>query len=49
MSLIAICRCGHHILDHDHYRAGTDCASCGCVRYRLSVRRTVAASLRRRR
>lgn len=25
----AVCRCGHSRDQHTHYRAGTDCGSCG--------------------
>lgn len=28
------CRCSHGRDAHAHYRAGTDCALCGCGRYR---------------
>ncbi len=32
----ARCRCGHGVDAHEHFRSGTDCASCGpdvCRRY----------------
>lgn len=29
------CRtCGHERERHRHYRAGTDCSACDCLRYR---------------
>jgi hypothetical protein len=28
------CRCGHVSVAHEHYRRGTDCALCGCGRYK---------------
>lgn len=28
------CSCGHGKQAHQHYRAGSDCALCGCGRYR---------------
>jgi hypothetical protein len=28
------CRCGHGRQAHEHYRRGSDCALCGCGRYR---------------
>lgn len=28
------CSCGHVRAAHEHYRRGTDCALCGCGRYR---------------
>ena len=28
------CRCGHGKQTHEHYRRGSDCALCGCDRYR---------------
>lgn len=27
------CRCGHVEGTHEHYRRGTDCAVCDCVKY----------------
>jgi hypothetical protein len=30
----ALCRCGHSYRVHQHYRAGSDCSSCECVRFR---------------
>jgi hypothetical protein len=30
----APCRCGHGSEAHEHFRAGTDCAQCGCGRFR---------------
>lgn len=34
------CVCGHGEVEHQHYRAGTECAShqCGCRRYRPTAR-----------
>lgn len=31
--------CGHHRHAHQHYRPGTECAFCGCPRYRQAVAR----------
>jgi hypothetical protein len=28
------CTCGHGFDAHEHYRRGTDCALCGCPRFR---------------
>lgn len=28
------CRCGHDRDAHEHFRRGTDCAACGCARFR---------------
>lgn len=28
------CRCGHAEKAHEHYRRGTDCALCDCVRFK---------------
>jgi hypothetical protein len=28
------CRCGHDVTVHEHWRAGSDCATCSCTRYR---------------
>lgn len=28
------CRCGHDRDAHEHFRRGTDCASCDCARFR---------------
>jgi hypothetical protein len=33
------CTCGHGKQTHEHYRAGSDCALCGCGRYRRPLRR----------
>lgn len=33
----SLCRCGHPLLAHEHFRRGTDCAWCplgACVRFR---------------
>lgn len=35
----ALCVCGHRQVAHEHYRAGSDCASCPpqeCLRFRSS-------------
>jgi hypothetical protein len=34
----APCRCGDPGAAHEHYRAGTDCALCGCDRFRPASR-----------
>ena len=28
------CQCGHIAFAHEHYRRGTDCSLCECVRYK---------------
>ncbi|MCZ2829874.1 hypothetical protein O2W14_13605 [Modestobacter sp. VKM Ac-2986] len=33
------CSCGHGKRTHEHYRAGSDCALCGCGSYRGPLRR----------
>jgi hypothetical protein len=33
------CRCGHVQGAHEHYRRGSDCALCPCVRFRSTSRR----------
>jgi hypothetical protein len=33
------CRCGHDATVHEHWRAGSDCATCDCTRYRSTQRR----------
>jgi hypothetical protein len=33
------CRCGHVSVAHEHYRRGTDCALCGCGRYKSAQAR----------
>jgi hypothetical protein len=38
-SLAKPCSCGHGKQVHQHYRAGSDCALCGCGRYRGPLRR----------
>lgn len=46
------CRCGHERELHEHYRRGTDCASCDCERFRARTSNPVAAvvaAVRRRR
>lgn len=34
-----ICKCGHHVTRHDHYRRGTDCSAeaCGCPAFSSDV------------
>jgi hypothetical protein len=29
-----LCSCGHGKQAHEHYRRGSDCALCGCARFR---------------
>ena len=37
-SLLSLaCRCGHPREAHQHYRAGTDCALCRCLRFRVRL------------
>ena len=36
------CRCSHARAAHEHYRSGSDCAQCGCERYRAGFVLTVA-------
>ena len=31
------CTCGHPHQAHEHYRRGTDCAMCACVRFRAGA------------
>jgi hypothetical protein len=38
------CTCGHPRQAHEHYRRGSDCALCGCARFR----RRCGLGLRRR-
>lgn len=33
LPLLSTCRCGHDRSAHEHYRAGTDCGLCDCVRF----------------
>jgi hypothetical protein len=46
----APCRCGHGSEAHEHFRAGTDCARCGCGRFRNAkgLKARIAALLGRR-
>ncbi|MEN3298054.1 hypothetical protein [Pseudonocardia sp.] len=46
----APCRCGHGSEAHEHFRAGTDCARCGCGRFRdaKGLKARIAALLGRR-
>ncbi|RZT87374.1 hypothetical protein EV383_4294 [Pseudonocardia sediminis] len=30
------CRCGHDADAHEHFRAGSECATCDCARYRTT-------------
>jgi hypothetical protein len=43
------CECGHSQRAHRHYRGGTDCSLCDCLRYRdaTSLRARITARLRR--
>lgn len=34
---VSSCRCGHTAELHEHYRAGSECAACGCGRYRTTA------------
>jgi hypothetical protein len=38
-SLGTPCSCGHGKRAHEHYRAGRDCALCGCGKYQGPLRR----------
>ena len=42
LSFRRTCRCSHAKAAHEHYRAGSDCASCDCARYRFGFVLTVA-------
>nr|WP_296066554.1 hypothetical protein [uncultured Actinoplanes sp.] len=33
----ALCVCGHPHGAHQHYRPGTECASCECARFRRAA------------
>ncbi len=33
VSAAAMCGCGHGRTAHEHYRRGSDCAFCDCLRY----------------
>ena len=33
VSFRRLCRCGHGKGAHEHYRSGSDCSSCGCLRF----------------
>ena len=35
------CRCGHVVGAHEHYRRGTDCAVCECMKYSRQGRRSL--------
>lgn len=35
--LPSTCRCGHARTAHQHYRAGTDCALCDCMKFQLHL------------
>ena len=37
------CRCAHVRLAHEHFRRGTDCALCDCVRFVALTHHRVAA------
>lgn len=32
------CLCGHVVGTHEHYRRGSDCAVCDCMKYRRTKR-----------
>ena len=42
------CRCGHGPTAHDHYRRGTDCGLCECLRFRTTQASVLARLLERR-
>ena len=31
------CTCGHEVAAHEHYRRGTDCALCDCMKFRAGA------------
>lgn len=35
---LRVCRCGHHLDTHEHYRRGLDCARCDCRAFMPVVR-----------
>jgi hypothetical protein len=43
-----MCTCGHTGEAHEHYRAGTDCGSCRCGRYRSARLRKIIFFWRKR-
>jgi hypothetical protein len=42
------CSCGHPRRAHEHYRRGSDCAMCGCGRFRRPRRLALRLGWRRR-
>ncbi len=42
----ATCGCGHVKRAHEHYRRGSDCAFCDCVRYRRPLLRRLVRFVR---
>lgn len=42
------CSCGHPRRAHEHYRRGSDCAMCGCRRFRRPRRLALRLGWRRR-
>lgn len=48
---LRLCRCGHEVDAHQHYRGGTDCAVCGrarCRAFRFRAGRGARSSIGRR-
>jgi hypothetical protein len=44
----ATCRCGHDATLHEHFRGGSDCASCDCARFhRTSLASALITALAR--
>ena len=46
-----LCRCGHAVEAHEHFRPGSDCGACGaaqCGRFRAPGRPRLWSRLRRR-
>jgi hypothetical protein len=37
LRLRRVCSCGHERDAHEHYRRGTDCATCDCARFRTHL------------
>jgi hypothetical protein len=46
--LAMICRCGHPKHEHQHYRRGTDCARCSCIKFQWRWMSFLAARTRRK-
>lgn len=34
VEMSGVCRCGHPLAQHEHYRTGRDCSACVCGRFR---------------